>query len=606
MTRDFGREHTEKLARRYTSLFTLPSHRNIIVFLCIEGIATGVVTELPYDPSLYGLAVGLLLGILLFSATRFGNYLTAHIFLREDIVFTYRRCTFLSLASNLFLLVFGFIASLTSSSFSNMDLWLKVASIGVFAALTLRFLVLYTVSFANSLRIFMSAMFQPLLFLILLSLVPLLFRGLQPQLFLYFIVATAAAFLGVYIFTTSVNKIGIKTLGIPSIKILKAFIANWTEGLEKPLEEILEQLGVEREVKVSMIAFRTDKRMKAAIVVPGIHPGPFKNVGSSAIPSIIQKALGEKFGCVVSVPHGISGHELDLSSQHQNEKVLNQIIKVSEFGSFNPHATPFLSLKKDKATVGCQIFGDCALLTLTLAPETMEDLPLELDDFITQKAKAIGLAGTIAIDAHNSIEGPFDPEEAVSSIKEAVTSALDKATDLVQSRFEVGAAQIVMEHFGIKDGMGPGGICVVIVKVGDQKTGYVTLDGNNMVSGLREKMLSSLKELEMDCGEILTTDTHIVNAVVMADRGYYPMGEVIDHDLLVEHTKMAVAEALKNLEPAEVSWLQENIQGVRTIGEQQIDDLSLMVDRAARRAKKISPIVFPAIGILLTLLIILI
>jgi len=606
MTRDFGREHTEKLARRYTSLFTLPSHRNIIVFLCIEGIATGVVTELPYDPSLYGLAVGLLLGILLFSATRFGNYLTAHIFLREDIVFTYRRCTFLSLASNLFLLVFGFIASLTSSSFSNMDLWLKVASIGVFAALTLRFLVLYTVSFANSLRIFMSAMFQPLLFLILLSLVPLLFRGLQPQLFLYFIVATAAAFLGVYIFTASVNKVGIKTLGIPSIKILKAFIANWTEGLEKPLEEILEQLGVEREVKVSMIAFRTDKRMKAAIVVPGIHPGPFKNVGSSAIPSIIQKALGEKFGCVVSVPHGISGHELDLSSQHQNEKVLNQIIKVSEFGSFNPHATPFLSLKKDKATVGCQIFGDCALLTLTLAPETMEDLPLELDDFITQKAKAIGLAGTIAIDAHNSIEGPFDPEEAVSSIKEAVTSALDKATDLVQSRFEVGAAQIVMEHFGIKDGMGPGGICVVIVKVGDQKTGYVTLDGNNMVSGLREKMLSSLKELEIDCGEILTTDTHIVNAVVMADRGYYPMGEVIDHDLLVEHTKMAVAEALKNLEPAEVSWLQENIQGVRTIGEQQIDDLSLMVDRAARRAKKISPIVFPATGILLTLLIILI
>jgi len=604
MTKDLKREHIDKLAGRYSSLFTLPSHKDVTIFLCIEGIATGVAAELPYDPSLHGLTVGLLLGILLFSATQFGNYLTAHIFLRKDLILNHRRCSFLSLASNLFLLVFAFIASLTSTSFSNPNIWLKVALLGVYATLTLRFLVFSSVSSSSSLRIFISAIFQPSLFLILLSLIPLLFRGLQPHLFLYFPVAVATAFIGVYIFTASVDVMGMKTLGIPSIKIFKAFLADWTEGLEKPLEEILEQLGIEREVKVSMIAFRTGERMKAAIVVPGIHPGPFRNVGSSAIPSLIQKALEEKLGCIVSVPHGISGHELDLSSQHQNQRVLKRIIEASEFGAFNPYATPTLSLRKDNATVNCQIFGDCALLTLTLAPETMEDLPLELDDFITQKAKAIGVTGTIVIDAHNSIQGPFNLEEAVSSIKEAVPSALDKAISLTQSRFEVGAAEIVMEHFGIKDGIGPGGICVVIVKVGDQKTAYVTLDGNNMVSGLREKMLSSLKELEVDCGEILTTDTHIVNAVVMADRGYRPVGEVIDHDKLIKHTKMAVTEALENIEPAAASWLQVNIHGVRTIGEQQIDDLSLMVDKAARKAKKISTLVFPAIGILFTLLII--
>jgi putative membrane protein len=56
-------------------------------------------------------------------------------------------------------------------------------------------------------------------------------------------------------------------------------------------------------------------------------------------------------------------------------------------------------------------------------------------------------------------------------------------------------ATIVPNEFTVHDGMGSGGISVIVVEVDDQKVAYVTIDGNNMVSGLREKILASLKEL---------------------------------------------------------------------------------------------------------------
>jgi len=601
MAEGLRREHIDRAVGRYSSLFTLPSHRTIIALTSIQCVITGVATVFALDPSFYGLLTGLSLGIILFATTIFGDYLTASMLLRDDLILGLRRCSFLSFASNVILSVLTFIATLGSASFGDPSLWFKLGSLAVFASLTLRFLVFYSISFVGNWRIFFSVILQPFLFLIPFLVIRLPY-GLPSHSILYFSLAILAGFLGVYLFVARVDAVGIRAVGIPAIEMFKAFLANWTEDLEQPLEKILEQLSEEHEVRVSMIAFRTGERMKAAIIVPCIHPGPFKNIGSSSIPSAIQEVLEKKLGCVVSVPHGISGHQLDLASQSQNQKVLNKILGTAEFNSFSSYATPFLSTKEDGATVGCQILGGCALLTLTLAPETMEDLPLELNEMITQEAKKNGLTAAVAIDAHNSIQGPFNPEKAIGPIKKAVSTVLRKTSSANRSSFEVGAAKVCPSDFGLEEGMGPGGIVVVIVKVDHQGTAYVTIDGNNMISGLRDKILSSLKELGVSGGEILTTDTHIVNAVVMADRGYYPLGEKIDQDRLIEYIKKAAAEALTNLESSEASWRQEDIEGVKTIGERQIDDLSLLVDEATEKAKKTSRLVFPAIGILLTVL----
>ena len=72
--------------------------------------------------------------------------------------------------------------------------------------------------------------------------------------------------------------------------------------------------------------------------------------------------------------------------------------------------------------------------------------------------------------------------------------------------------------------MGAGGITAIVVEVENQKTAYVVIDGNNMMPGLREKILTWLAALGFEESEVFTTDTHTVSALVTGSRGYHPVG----------------------------------------------------------------------------------
>jgi len=577
--------YREKAISRYSSLFTLPSARKNHILLGLQCILTGILLSVSYSPSLNGFSLGLELGVILLLATYFGNYATSRWLLHGDLVLDFRRTSFLSLVSNTIMSIFMLLDFIISRSYHTASIELNAATIGIFFSLALRILVFRSVSFSSLWRIGCSTILQPSLFLLSIFLFPFLPFEPYENILLKLSVAIFAAFLCIHILIWSLNSIGLRTVGIPSIKLFKAFLANWTEGVTEPLEEIFEHLSEEREIKVSMIAFRSKNGMKAIIVVPSLHPGPFRNAGSSSMPSMIQKALEKKFRCVVSVPHGISGHELDLASQSENMKVLNRILKF-EFAGFTGHASPFISLKEGDVTANCQIFGRHALIILTLAPKTMEDLPLELRELIAHEAEKHGFSSALTVDAHNSISGYFDAEKIKKPVLHAVSSVLDKAEGTPRMKFEVGAAKVTPSEFTIQDGMGSGGISVIVVNVNGQRSAYITIDGNNMVSGLREKILSEIKSLKIDNGEVMTTDTHEVNAVIISDLGYHPLGEAISHEKLICYIKDGVKEALENLEPAEASWCEETVPKVKVIGERQIDDLCLIVDEVSKKTKR--------------------
>jgi len=408
--------------------------------------------------------------------------------------------------------------------------------------------------------------------------------------------------LTVFLFTFLLNRVGEKALRVPSLSLFKAFLANWTEELNGPIERFLEQLGSERDVKVSLLAFRAQGKMKTVIVVPALHPGPFKNVGSSLLPSMIQDALEKKFSCVVSVPHGLFGHEFDLASQVQNRKVLDAVAGITDFSPISNHSTPFVRVEKGKAKASCQIFGKCAFVTLSLAPETTEDLPQELGSTIYNEAVKQGLSSAIVVNAHNSIEGSFNLSEAVSHLEEAATASLAKMPTHRSMSFKVGAAKILPKEFSVEDGMGPGGITVIVTKVGDQKAAYVTIDGNNMTSGLREKILSALNEIGVNEGEVLTTDSHAVTGITLTPRGYHPVGEAISHEKLISYIKQATLNALENLEPAGIAWRTETIPKVKVIGRDQIEALCRLTEMTLRQAKRLAILLFPILGIFLMVL----
>jgi putative membrane protein len=232
----------------------------------------------------------------------------------------------------------------------------------------------------------------------------------------------------------------------------------------------------------------------------------------------------------------------------------------------------------------------------------MEDLPIHLDTTILLEAKKRGLSSTITIDAHNSINGSPNVENYVDSIKSTALTAIDKALGERCIPFEVGTANIVPEDFSIKDGLGPGGISVIVVKVGDQKSAYITIDGNNMVSGLRERILVNLKGIDIEEGEILTTDTHMVTSVVLTKRGYHPVGEAINQETLISYIREATLTALRNLEPVTSSWKSVRIAKMKIIGEKQISNLFIVIDEAIKLSKRLAISLFSIAGIILTLL----
>ncbi len=518
------------------------------------------------------------------------DYTVYRVFIRNDPIINLKRFFGLSFVSAIIWFAFILVGS-------ALGFFLKVFLLGFSAALILRLIVLFTASFCKPVTAVFSALLQPAL--CNLSLFPTWYAS--DIRFLSFLpISVLAAVLVTVLFVTFIDRGG-ENLGLTTSHLFKAFLANWAGDLNGPLEEIFEEIGQEQDIKVSLLAFRAKGRIKAIMVVPAFHPGPFKNVGSSPLPYMIQSALENKLGCIAPVPHGLSGHDLDLASQLQNQKILEGILEHMNFSSFNSTATTFVRTNTDEAKATCQIFGNCALITLTLAPQTMEDLPPELDLMIIKEAEKRGLSSAIVFDAHNSIEGPYT-KEATALFRRAAITSLEKALPLHRSPFEVGVAKVLPKGLSVADGMGPGGIVALVIKVGEQKTAYITIDGNNMVSGLRERILLDLREIGVIEGEVLTTDTHMVNGIIVSERGYHPVGEAMDQEGFIDSVRQVTLTALRNLEPAEASWFTISVPNVKVIGEKQVRTLCLIADEKTKQAKKLAFSLFPMAGILLTVL----
>ncbi|WGM89684.1 MAG: DUF2070 family protein [Candidatus Bathyarchaeota archaeon] len=606
MTDESTNKYIDKIVDRYSQLFTLPSTRKLAVYFALVGLHGGVISVLALNLSLDNFLHGLFFGSTFILLTFFADLIIKATAMKNDHVFNLRRSFALSFFSSLVWFAILLLGSLVSGFLGVSNLWIRFFFLGFGGSLILRLLVYSVTSFAGFAGATFASMLQPVLCLLSLFFVPSTVESFtQSQLLLFVSIPVCIAFLTVLLFKYFMDREGTGSLGIASSVLFKAFIANWTEDLVAPLETFFEKMGTLEDVKVSLLTFRTEEKLKAAIIVPALHPGPFKNLGSSLLPSLIQTAVQEKYGCVVCAPHGLVGHELDVASQAHNQRVLDSIIGfLGESNSYSK-ATPMVRTESRDAKASCQLFGDFAFVTLTTAPKTIEDLPPELEAFLSEEARKRGLS-ILPIDAHNSMGGEFDLKNAVSSFSQASIACFEKALRSTESSFRVGASTIIPRDFSVRDGMGPGGISVIVTEVEAQKTAYVTIDGNNMVSGLRDKILSAVKTLGVDDGEVLTTDTHSVCGLTRSSRGYNLVGEAIDHTKLVSYIKDAVSRAINNLEPVTASWRTEMIHDVKVIGDKQITELTVLADKTTECVKRVALILFPLTSIILTTLLLVI
>jgi putative membrane protein len=581
-------------------MFFLPSYKRAVLTVAL--ICIGIIGFSTYVlfPTTEGLINSLILGITLFVITFIVDTLMSKVILKDPI-YILRRTVAMSLFCWIFWGFFLLLGVVFGLAF-DVTWWFKLSLLGFGAVLTLRLIVLLATSSAGAVQRVLSALLWPYLCVgVFLSFWSNITGNTVSQTIPYLIVTPVIAYAAVFIFLNALDKIGKQLNGTPALPLFRAFMLNWVCAANAPLESYLEKMGENENIDVTLLRFDASKP-KAAIIVPLVHPGPFKNIGSSLLPSLLKKNFEDAYGCQTCTPLGILGHELDLASQAQNYKVIAQIIEAAKYTPEETLATPFVQVSEGYATASCQIFGDTAFLSFTLSPKTTEDLPQELGQAVQKEAKKYGLNCTIVVNCHNSLNDVVDTVEHLAEFETAAFKVLQKAASMPKKPFKVGSATVYPKDFTLKDGMGTGGITAIIVQVEQQKTAYIVIDGNNMVSGLREKILPAISAAGFEASEVFTTDTHAVSAVVTGRRGYHPVGEAMNHDALINYITDVAKTAAANLEPAKAGCKHLIVPQVRVIGGSRIESLSLLVDQALVKAKRIVVPVFLVEGLVLILL----
>ncbi|MDR0492073.1 MAG: DUF2070 family protein [Nitrososphaerota archaeon] len=584
--------------KHYSSLFSLPSYKKSLLYVSVICIVGASLTAYTLD-NFFSLA----LGILFFVGTMFADLVVSRVILRDDLIFNLRRTSAVSLVGWLIWLVFMVLGTVLGLIFDSI-LWAKFVLLGFAASLTLRSLVIMATSESGVWRQVLAVLLQPVLCMIaLLGFWVGLSSGFSVRFLPFIILAPVISFVAVYLFLGTIDRLG-KPQGMTAMPLFKAFLLNWTTDLNAPLEKHLEAMGENADIDITLLKFDAAKP-QAAIIVPQVHPGPFKNIGSSLLPSMLKSRFEEEIGCTACTPLGILGHELDLASQAQNHRIVNEVLSSAKFSALSASASPFVRVTDGVATASCQIFGDMVFLSFSLAPKTTEDLPQELGRLVSEEAKKYGLKHTMVVNAHNCLDVVVDTNEHVEELERVALKCLEQATQLLRKPFRVGAATVFPKEFTLKQGMGTGGITAIVIEVEKQKTAYIIIDGNNMVPHLREKILAALTSGGFAQSEVFTTDTHAVSALSTGSQGYHPVGEVIAHDVLIRYIKEAADKAVADLEDAKAGCVEFVVPKVRVIGEKQLEAITTLVDKAIGQAKKTAPVIFGVEGLLFILLVLL-
>jgi putative membrane protein len=127
--------------------------------------------------------------------------------------------------------------------------------------------------------------------------------------------------------------------------------------------------------------------------------------------------------------------------------------------------------------------------------------------------------------------------------------------------------------------MGPMGFSVLAMRVeGGGVYARVVVDGNNMVPGLREKLIGALEGLGFEGAEVMTSDIHTVNGIGATRAGYSPVGERMEWSRIVEYIVDAAEEAASNLQPAGVLAYRTVVPGLTVLGEGGLDALRRVLE----------------------------
>ena len=344
----------------------------------------------------------------------------------------------------------------------------------------------------------------------------------------------------------------------------------WTKlmltGNSDELENIFSSIAIDKEVKVRVLRFeRTGNDI--VIVVPAIHFGPYRTLGSTYFPYVLESELN-KNGIISFILHGAGSHELNVASSVESERLAKEIARVllnARRGSFTYESLyePFRVFSNLREAF-CLHTDTKAFIIISSPVTGGDDLPQELQRRAEEIATLYGFEDVAVIDAHN-VEG--DRELRVDVFEELIKSALSRRSSQC-SILRIGYGEERVH--GIVRGLCTNKVKVLAIECNNKRYGIIYLYGNNAKYGVRE----ALRHLALQNGfvdaEVITLDDHTCAGTAF-DSPYYA---VELSEALLNATTIALHKAVEDLKDAKVATFAYTFTA-KLMGEKVFDLLEL-------------------------------
>ncbi|MCS7111761.1 MAG: DUF2070 family protein [Sulfolobales archaeon] len=321
-------------------------------------------------------------------------------------------------------------------------------------------------------------------------------------------------------------------------------------GIDDDIEFQISKLKVERDIKVHSIIFRR-RDDTIAMIVPGVHFGPFKTLGSTLLPHYLDEMLNSK-GIKTFVLHGAGSHELDLINKNEAKKLAGEIVDKI-FNNFS------LSEKYEVIYEPFRVYDEfyeafviqtsnLAIIAISSPIIGGDDIPYEVQKHTEEITPIYGFKHGVIIDCHN-IEGlrVADPNK-FNPIVMASISIRKKAC----SSFKTGYGESSV--YGNVRGLCINKIKVLTIECDDAKYSLIYLYGNNAKIGLRDLLRRIAINNGIRDAEVITLDDHSCAGTVF-DSPYYAV-EVNEN--IVRAVERALRASITDLSETKVSLVTHN------------------------------------------------
>jgi putative membrane protein len=378
---------------------------------------------------------------------------------------------------------------------------------------------------------------------------------------------------------------------LSTFNLLQAFLSAWTEQKGDKMEEIMESKAKNKHIKSDVLKFVSVEQSgrNISLVIPGVHPGPFKPTGGSNLPYELLRF----FETSAIVVHGASDHSLNIPSRSQLEKFLSSFTRAKVAYTATT-CTQVIQTKKGRFVITGIAFGEVVLIVLSTSSGGMEDVPAEVSSSLQEHAQYLGFSKAVVVDSHNAMGGSLSSEEK-QTLTLCARESLYEIRGAPQYQFSIGystslyprkiSGNVVETRSQTQAGqdIGPGGLAVLAIKVSDQKYAIGWADSNNIDNHVRDQILSQLGLHGLNMIEICTSDTHYTSGK-RTKEGYYPLGSMTDIKEITDQFRMLTWNAFDSLKECKMSLLSLD-SDIKVMGKAQFDDYSKALDRSMNLTK---------------------